>query len=332
MFGQDTPTFSTGVKVVNVLATVRDKDGKIVRDLLKEDFTLDEDGHPQVIRYFSRQTDLPLTLGLLVDTSASVSNEIESERRASSTFIDQVLRPDMDKAFVIHFDREVELLQDLTSSQKALQTALDDLQTQRPQLNRPYGQQQSPYPRGGRRGAGGGTALYDAVFLASDEILRRQQGRKAVILLSDGMDVGSRESLSSAIESAQRADTLVYSIRFYDPNAGGGGFGGPGMGSRRRGGYGGPFPGGGSRYPAANRPDGKKVLQQISRETGGGYFEISGKQTIERIYSQIEDELRSQYDLGYTSDQTSRGGYRKIHVGLKLKNMIVQARDGYYPS
>ena len=165
--------------------------------------------------------------------------------------------------------------------------------------------------------------------------MKKEQGRKAVILLSDGVDNGSKVSLTSAIESAQRADTLVYSIRFYDANAYGnpGGFGGPGLGGgRRRGGLGGPFPGGGGgqRYPSSNRTaDGKKTLQRISEETGGGYFEVSSKDTIEKIYSQIEDELRSQYSLGYTSDQTGPG-YRMIKTGVKLKNLTVQARQGYY--
>ena len=322
--------FSTDVNVVNVLATVHDRQGKVIKNLVQDDFTLEEDGRPQIIRYFSQETDLPLTLGLLIDTSGSQRRVLDSERRASNTFLEQVLREDRDKAFLIHFDQEVELLQDLTSSRRDLERALSDLGTERPQLNR-RGAGQQPYPQ--RRGPRVGTALYDAVLLASDEIMRKEQGRKAVILLSDGVDNGSKVSLSSAIESAQRADTLVYSIRFYDANAyGSPGFGGPGLGGRRRGGPGGPFPGGGGgqRYPSSNRTaDGKKTLQRISDETGGGYFEVSSKDTIEKIYSQIEDELRSQYNLGYTSDQAGPG-YRTIKAGVKLKNLTVQARQGYY--
>jgi VWFA-related protein len=341
---QETPRFSTDVNVVNVLATVRDKNGAMVHNLIKDDFTLEEDSRPQQITYFAQQSDLPLTLGLLVDTSGSQRNEIESERRASYKFFEQVLHEDKDKAFVIHFDREVELLQDLTSSRADLDKALDDLGTggARPQLNRrPQGQPGGGGQGQGRGGAAGGTALYDAVLLASDELMAKQKGRKAVVVLSDGVDFGSKVSLPSAIESAQRADTLIYSIRFADANAYGnnrGGFGGPGLGGgRRRGGIGGiplpggggGYPGGGGRQPASERADGKKVLQRLSSETGGSYYEISSKMPLDKIYAQIEDELRSQYSLGYTSDQTGPG-FRRIHLSLKLKNMTVQTREGYY--
>jgi VWFA-related protein len=342
---QDDVKFSTDVNVVSVLATVRDKNNAIVHNLIKDDFTVEEDGRPQKITYFAAQSDLPLTLGLLVDTSGSQRNEIESERRASYKFFDQVLHEDKDKAFVIHFDREVELLQDLTSSRTELDKALDNLGTTgRPQLNRSGQGQSQPYPGGGGgggqgrgRGQGGaGTTLYDSVLLASDELMAKQKGRKAVIVLSDGVDNGSKVSLPNAIESAQRADTLVYSIRFADPNAyannRGGGFGGPGLGGgRRRGGI--PFPGGGApgggNNPNSERADGKKVLQRLASETGGSYFEVSSKMTLEKIYAQIQEELRNQYSLGYSSDQTG-AGYRRIKLSLKLKSMTVQARDGYY--
>ncbi len=331
---QDDPKFSTGINVVNVLATVRDKQGKIAKDLVQDDFSIEEDGRPQTIRYFAKQTDLPLTIGLLVDTSGSERREIPAERRASYTFFEQVLREDKDKAFVLHFDREVELLQDVTSSRRDLEDALHDLDSGQPQLNRRgSGQQQPPYGGGGQGGGqqgrgAGGTALYDAVMLASSELMRKQQGRKAAILLSDGEDNGSKVSLTSAIEAAQREDTLVYSIRFHDEDTG---FSSPVGRGGRRGGLGIPFPGqsGGSQRPGGSRVDGKKILQQISSETGGSYFEVSSKETLDKIYSQIEEELRNQYSLGYTSDQTG-GGYRKIHVAVKEKNLIVQTREGYY--
>ena len=323
---QANTTFSADVKVVNLLATVRDKQGQIVRDLTKDDFLLDEDGHPQTISYFSRETDLPLTLGLLVDTSGSERREIPDERRASIRFLEQVMRPDKDQAFVIHFDFEVELLEDLTNSREKLEKALNQLDT--PQLQR----QQQGGQRGGRGrgGRGGGTDLYDAVFLAGDELMRKQKGRKAVILLSDGVDTGSKETLGSAVEAAQRADTLVYSILFEDPNGYGnsnmGGFGGPRMG--RRGGMG----GGRGGYPQMNRPDGKKILEQISRETGGRFFEVSRKWPIDKVFEAIEEDLRSQYNLGYTSDQAATDrGYRRIHLTTKQKGDVVQTREGYYP-
>jgi VWFA-related protein len=331
--GQDT-TFSTDVKVVNVFATVRDKQGQIVRNLTKDDFALDEDTHPQTIRYFSQEINLPLTLGLLIDTSASQRRVLEKERTASYTFLERVLREDKDQAFVIHFDREVELLQDLTSSRKKLEAALGTVdapsQGQRGGGGYPSGSGGSG-GSGGRRG--GGTMLYDSVLLASDELMRKQTGRKALILLTDGVDNGSKVSLSYAIESAQRADTLVYSVLFADPNAYGGGYSPPPrMGGGRRGGYG----GGGGRggYPQQSHPDGKKILERLSRETGGGFFEVTKKQSIEQIYDRIEEELRNQYSLGYTSTTAdTAGGFRKIHVSIpKQKSLIVQTRDGYYPA
>jgi VWFA-related protein len=325
--------YSSDVKVVNVLASVHDKNGKVVSTLDKDDFSVEEDGRPQVIRYFARQSDLPLTLGLLVDTSGSESRNIESERRASYKFFDQVVREGEDKAFLIHFDREVELLQDLTSSKTQLDKGLDSLtgdQLNRRNSNGGQGQGGGQGPGGGRGRGGGGTTLYDAVLLASEELMEKQKGRKAVVLFSDGEDNGSKVTLTRAIESAQRADTLVYSVRFYDKNAGASIS--PGLGRGRRGGGG--FPGGGGGgypggYPNAGRVDGKKVLQQISEETGGEYFEVSGGMTLDKIYAQIQDELRNQYSLGYSSDQ-SGAGYRRIKVTAKGKNLTVQTREGYY--
>jgi VWFA-related protein len=308
-------TFSTDVNVVNVFATVRDKKQTIIRDLTKDDFSIQEDSRPQTIKYFSKESDLPLTLGLLVDTSGSMRRFIEQERAASYRFFDQVLREDKDQAFVIHFDYEVELLQDLTSSRKTLEKALSQLDTTPPrQLNqRGQGDPGQPRPRGG-------TALYDAVLLASDELMRKQKGRKSLILLTDGDDRGSRSTLTDAIVSAQKADTLVYAIHFgeeesYPPMGRGMGRHGGGMG----------------RYPQQqNRVDGKKILERMAQETGGGYFEGNKKQTIDQVYSQIQDELRSQYSLGYTPDKDTGSGYRKLKVTTKDKNQIVQTRDGYY--
>jgi VWFA-related protein len=332
-------TLSVKVKVVNVLATVRDKHGNIVNSLTKNDFTLAEDGRPQTLKYFARETDLPLTLGMLVDTSMSQRRVLNEERDASESFLAQVLREDQDKAFVIHFDREVELLQDLTASHEQLRSALESLQT--PEFTRTSnggggsGGPGSGQGRGsGRRG--GGTLLYDAVYLASDEMMKKQPGRKALIVLSDGVDMGSKESLETAIESAQRANTIIYSILFKDDEAygnGGGGFGrtgisipgmgGPGMG---RGGMGGGR--GGRRFPEEHA-DGKKVLERISKETGGRLFQVSKKEPVNQIYSQIQEELRNQYSLGYTPNPLEPG-YHKIQVAATKKDLVVQARDGYY--
>jgi len=334
-------TISVNVKVVNVLATVRDKHGKIVNDLTKDDFNLEEDGRPQSLHYFTRESDLPLTLGLLVDTSMSQRRVLPQERSASHSFLDEMVREDKDKAFLIHFDREVELLQDLTSSHEKMEEALGQLDS--PQLTRTGGNS-SPgndpdSGRGSGRGSGrhwggGGTLLYDAVYLASDEMMKKQQGRKALIVLSDGVDRGSKESLDTAIETAQRSDTVVYSILFKDDEAYGDhhGFGGPHIGMGGPMGGGGMGRGGGRRYPQEERPDGKKILERISHETGGRLFEVSKKEPIEQIYAQIQDELRHQYNLGYTPDRgtSAAGTYHRIQLSVKKKDLSVQTRDGYY--
>jgi VWFA-related protein len=317
------PGFSTTVKLVNLFATVRNQKGQVVTDLTQDDFLLDEEGKPQTIRYFSRETDLPLTLGLLVDTSGSERNVLPDERSASYRFLDQVMRPSKDMAFVIHFDFEVELLQDLTNSKIQLQKSFDHLEVGNHQLQRRRpddggDQGGGGYPGGGRHHFGGGTALYDAVYLGADEIMKHQQGRKALIVLSDGMDNGSRVTLEKAVETAQRSDTLVYSILFEDPN-GNRGFGGRGHW------------GGGGR--GREGVDGRKVLQRLSRETGGRYFEVSKREPIDQVYASLQEELRSQYSIGYTPDgQNSSSDYRHIHLTTKQKSLIVQTREGYYPS
>jgi VWFA-related protein len=326
--GPQQSTVKVEVKVVSVYATVRQKKGEIVRDLTKDDFTLAEDGRPQTISYFSRESDLPLALGLLVDTSGSQRRVLDQERSASSTFLDQVLRVNKDQAFLIHFDREVELLQDLTSSREKLQAAIGQIGAPQMADRDPDDPESQGGGQGTRRGGygGGGTLLYDAVYLASNEIMLHQQGRKALIVLSDGVDRGSKETLASAVEAAERADTLVYSILFTDDedygNRGYGGMGGMG-GMGRHGGHG--------RYPQEWRPDGRKILEQISKATGGRLFQASKKEPLEQIYDSIQEELRNQYSLGYTPDRASPGpGYHKITLTVKQKDLVVQSRAGYY--
>jgi VWFA-related protein len=343
-------TIAVEVKEVTLPVTVRDKHGKIVRDLNKDDFTLQEDGRPQSIRYFSQEANLPLTLGLLVDTSRSQTNVLDAERNASRSFLDQMLVQTKDKAFLIHFDREVELLQDLTSSREKLQAALELLKTPSDH-ERSNDPNDSDNSRGSGSHHGGGTQLYDAVFLASNELMKKQQGRKALIILTDGVDRGSKTYLESAIESAQRADTVVYSIYFADshhedrnegqrrgggmgrgggwPGGGGGWPGGGGYPGGGGGGRGGP--GGGQRHPEEPRTDGKKTLERISKETGGRFFEVSKKESVGEIYSSIVEELRTQYTMGYTPDKEgAASGYRHIQLAVKGKDLTVQTREGYY--
>lgn len=309
------------VKAVNILATVRDKHEKVISSLTKDDFVLQEDGRPQTITYFTKESDLPLRLGLLVDTSLSQRRLLEQERSASYSFLDHLLREDKDLAFVIHFDKDVELLQEFTPSRPKLQAALQSLQT--PQFDTDRGSNSGDNGGGrGSRSRGAGTLLYDSIYLAADELMSKQQGRKALIILSDGEDRGSKESLTAAIEAAQRADTVVYSILFKDEESHGYSNGGM-MGSHGGGHHGG-------RYPQEDRPDGKKILEQISKATGGQMFKVSKKETVDKIYSEIEEELRSQYNLGYTPDKNAGPGYHKLLLTTKEKDLVVQARDGYY--
>lgn len=336
-------TVSVDVRAVTVQATVRDKHGKIISDLKQDDFLLQEDGHPVGIRYFLKETDLPLTLGLLVDTSMSQRQVLDQERTASGTFLDKVMR-EKDTAFLIHFDHEVELLQDLTSSRAKLGDAIRLLKTAEPRDDDQSsgsggsGGQGNPgggnWPNGGhQRGQAqhhGGTQLYDAIYLASNELMKKQQGQKALIILSDGVDRGSKESLESAMEAAQRADTLVYCVLFkgeeeeHEGNRGGFGFpGGRGGGMGRH-------AGGGQRYPQEERPDGKKIMERIAKETGGRFFEASKKQPLDQIYASIQEELRNQYSLGFTPDKADTAGYRKLLLKTKQNDTVVQTRDGFY--
>ncbi|HTY64322.1 MAG TPA: VWA domain-containing protein [Acidobacteriota bacterium] len=343
MRAQESPTYKVDVSVVNVLATVRDHDGRIVNGLSKDDFILEEDGKLQEIRYFSRQTDMPLTMGLLIDTSLSQKNLIEDERSASYRFLDQVLRPDRDQAFVIKFDFEAELLQDLTNSREFLQKALNDLRVpeerRRAAMNpevsvwpadslaqswpggvqlpggqrRPGGggRRDGRYPGEQRRSTGGGTVLYDSVFLASDEILKRQEGRKAIILISDGVDHGSKVSEKEATDAAHHADALIYCIRYYDSAA-----------------YSGFNRGGAGRDEGSQ---GAKTLKMLSQETGGRMFEVSKKLSLKEIYDRIQEELRNQYNIGYIPSDPTGAGFRHIKLRTKDGKYEVVARSGYYP-
>ena len=278
-------TFSVNVDVVNVFVTVRDKKGRLIKDLSREDFTIREDGRIQNIQYFAQESDLPLTIGLIVDTTPSEANMLDEERNASRIFFDKILRPGKDSAFLIQYSNEIELIQDLTSSRDMLDRSLNMLQSH-------------------SQGIPPATVLADAIRLASEEIMNTQEGRKALILLGDGGHIGNcREK---AITAAQMADTLVYGVFIYDRN----------------------FQGvGGKGY---NRAPDKQNLAWLSYETGGAAFEVTNKSTLGVIYTAIEEELRGQYNLGYTPDAKARSGYRKIKVGVKKKGLVVYGRRGYF--
>ena len=360
---EPTTTLSLDARLVNLPVIVRDKKGAIIQSLTKDEFMLTVDGHPANIRYFDKDNDLPLTLGLLVDVSGSVRNLLDEERTASSAFLDQMITAPAgrqpDRAFIIQFSQQTELLRDVTASRPKLQAAIKELGTTDPDAKNRQPQDSTandsnnPGGRGGSRRRVDGTTLYDAVFLSADEVLSQQKGRKAIILLTDGTDNGSRESLGRCIEAAQRADTIIYAIYFKGNQGGfqrrdpdqdrrGGGFPGGMGGGYPGGGYpGGGYPGGG--YPGGGgngggqRPDemqvdSKKVLERMVKETGGRVFEESKKQDFAAIYDQIAEELRSQYRLGFTPDQKNmEDGYHRVALDLpQKKDLKIQTREGYY--
>ncbi|MCW5966421.1 MAG: VWA domain-containing protein [Bryobacterales bacterium] len=327
-------TFRVDVDVVNILATVRDKKGAIVNNLQREDFQLLDGGVARDIHYFARQSDIPLTIGILFDTSLSQRNVLEIQRDAAFQFLDHVLRPEQDEAFIIKFDAEVELVQDLTASRELLRRAIAGLRTPEPQQGRrpqtwpqpntfqigvgipgtrrtrripgrPGGPAGPRPPQGGgtrRVPTGVGTLLYDAVFLAADEVLAEKQGRKAILLISDGVDYGSKLTRESTVESAQRADTLVYSV-FYADNQG----------------YG------------AMHSRGGSTLRFLSAETGGGMFEVSEKYPIDWVFGQIDEELRNQYSLGFAPTPDAGPAFRPIELRVNQKDLHVRTRKGYFP-
>lgn len=292
---EELPTIKVDVDVVNLLFTVRDKRGALMPNLTKDDFAVYEDGKPQEVRYFNREIDLPLTIGLLVDVSVSQGNLIEVERRGASQFFSQVLRP-KDMAFLISFGAEAELLQDLTNSPKILRNALDELRVNA-QVG---GLHPGPVPTANKPH---GTILFDAVYLAATEKLKGEVGRKAVVLITDGVDQGSHYSRDEAIASAHRSDAIIYSILYYDPSF-----------------YG--FFGAGG--------EGENHLRHLSEDTGGRVFHVNKKHPLPEAFDQIQQEMRSQYAIGYTPTTPRDGAFHKIEIRPKNRDLKVQARKGYY--
>lgn len=337
-------TFKVDANEVILPVTVRDKKGQIVSNLTAADFTLMEDGRPQTIRSFTNQGDLPFRLGLLVDTSRSQENALPDERTASGKFVDEMLVKPEDKAFLIHFDREVELLEDFTASKDKLHHELDGMGPTN--VSNRDEEPQSGDEQGRSRRPRGGTQLYDAIYLASNDLMQKEHGRKYLIVLTDGVDRGSKESLNDAIDAAEKANLTVYCVYFKGEEERGNS--GPGFG--RRGGMGGGYPGGGypgggggypgggrrgGQYPGSSEPrvDGKKILEQISTRTGGLFYEAKKKDSFDEIYKSISAELRGQYLLAYspTGGQASDSdGFHKISLKAKDDKLEVITREGYY--
>jgi VWFA-related protein len=360
----DKPVMTLHVQAREVLlpVTIRDKKGALVTSLKIGDFTLTEDGRAQTIKSLTRDTTLPFRLGLLVDTSRSMSGVLDAERKAAGKFVDQMLPADphsgpdaqAGKAFLIHFDREVELLQDFTASRDKLHHELDEMgPSSRSQSDSRQGPETSGDDRGGygggQSGSGsqggsrrGGTQLYDAIFLSSDELMKSIDGRKALVVLSDGVDRGSKETLNDAIDAADHAGLAIYALYFKGeqersesgfPGGGGGRHGGMGGGGYPGGGGGYPGGGGGRRGGGSEQPavDGKKIMEKIASRTGGRFFEVKKKENLEEDYAQIAEELRGQYLLTYTPDVVDKeGGYHKIALKASKDDWTVSTREGYY--
>jgi VWFA-related protein len=297
LLAQDQPaSIKVDVDLVNILTSVRDKRGALIPSLQKEDFTILEDGKAQTIKYFTKETDLPLTIGLLVDVSGSQRNLIDIERSAASQFFRDVLRK-KDLAFLIMFGEENELLQDYTGSARLLTEGLSQLRVS----SGVSGIHPGPVPT---MGDPRGTVLYDAVFLAADEKLKGEVGRKVIVVITDGVDQGSRMTRNQAIEAAQKSDTVIYSIDYSDPRA-----------------YG-PFGGGGG---------GEGELHKMSDETGGRVYKVDRRHSLEDVFKELQDEMRSQYSMAYTpTNEVKDGGYRHLEVRLANKELKAQARKGYY--
>jgi len=283
-------------EVVNVYAVVEDKKKHLISELKKEDFEVEEDGKPQEIRYFSRETDTPLTLGIMVDTSPSQGRVLGIEQEQADAFLHQVLRP-KDLAFVLHFDVDVELLQDFTADQRLLARAIDGTVIN----GGGHGVMPGPFPTSD---TGGATHLYDAVYLASNELLKNEVGRKVLILLTDGEDQGSKVKLETALEAAQKSDVINYAVDIVDRRF----YGIRSMGF-----------------------SGDSVLRKLSDDTGGRVIEVSHSKDTAAAFEEIANELRTQYLIGYTPTNTKHdGAFRKIRVQVHNSDYKVQARRGYY--
>jgi VWFA-related protein len=292
-------TFKVNVDVVQLFFNVKDKKGALLANLTKDDFEVFEDGKPQTIKYFAAESNLPLTLGILIDSSGSQQRVLEMEKEVGGAFLSDIVRQ-KDLAFVMGFDVNVDLLQDFTNSVRALKAGLNSAR-----INTGGNVGSLPGLGGGPVPTANiprGTLLYDAVYLAAHDELSHEVGRKAMIILTDGVDQGSRLTLKGTIEAAQKADSMCYVLLIADRDFYGGGY-----------------------Y-------GDSEMKKLASETGGRVIEVGNKlEKLRDAFHQIARELRSQYNLGYTPTNKAKDGtFRKVEIRAKDKNYKVQARTGYY--
>jgi VWFA-related protein len=276
-FSQESmPTIRAEVSLVNVVFTIIDKQGKHLSGFKPNDFEVFEDKHPQKIEYFSQMgkgSDVPLTIALLIDTSASVQHTLEFEKSTAAEFFKEILRPAKDLALIMQFDSEVNLVQDFTQDQKALTRALKRLE------------------------AGNNTSLYDAIYLAAEEKLKKEIGRKVMLVITDGEDIGSKVRKAEAIEAAQRNDVVIYGIGVL-----------------------------------GNEGTNFNVLRSFAKETGGVAFTPHAKfSEIQAAFQSIGRDIQGQYSLAYVSTNPKKdGAYRAIDLRCKTRGIQIRARKGYY--
>ncbi len=284
------PVIKSEVTLVNLFATVRDKNHRVVTDLKQDDFKVSEDGKDEKVAFFSKEMALPITLGLLLDTSGSEQFMLAGIQDAGGRFMHRVLKKG-DEAMVISFDSDVDLLSDFTDDKQILDRAIN-----KARINIPGGGSLAgnPGPVGGQQT---GTALYDAIYLACGDKLNGEAGRKAIVIVTDAQDEGSKVKLEEAVESAQRTDTVIHILLVADPRFGGN----------------------------------MSVAHKLTEDTGGRLIVIRSEKNLEEAFDQISEELRSQYTLGYYPTNTARDGkFRKIKVETNNHELKVLARKGYY--
>jgi VWFA-related protein len=284
------PSLKATVNLVNLFATVRDKNKRVVPDLKQEDFKIYEDNQEQKIAFFSKEVTLPITLGLLIDTSGSEQYRLGAEQEAATRFLERVMKKG-DEAMVISFDLDVDLLSDFSDDRAQIERAIN-----KARIGAVSGGVVTPgtIPSGANSG---GTHFYDAVFLACNDKLVTEAGRKALVIITDAEDFGSKVRLEEAIEAAQKTDTVIHVLLVHDPGQGW-------------------------------RPD---VARKLSEETGGRTIEVSSEKRLSEAFDQISEELRSQYTVGYYPTNTRKDGYfRKVKVETSNKDYKILSRKGYY--
>jgi VWFA-related protein len=285
------PTIKAEVNLVNLFATVRDKNKRVITDLQKDDFKVFEDGHEEQIAFFSHEVTMPITLGLLLDTSGSEQYMLPAIQDAGARFLRRVMRKG-DESMIISFDTDVDLLADFTDDKSILDRAI-----RKARINTPGGGYIAGNPGPVASGNTTGTALYDAIYLACGDKLNGEAGRKAIIIVTDAQDEGSKVKIEEAIEAAQRTDTVIHVLVVYDPRYGG-------------------------NVGAAHK---------LADETGGRVIVVNNEKKLEEAFDQISEELRSQYTLGYYPANSAKDGkFRKIRVDVANHDFKVLARKGYY--